>query len=143
MRPSRARVCVGLALLVAMGGVAATAQTQRPPAGQRLYTAPQAARGAGIYEQRCASCHGTLSAIVPEVAALLGDHTFRNRWRGRALAELFAVIQETMPQDDPGTLSPEQTVDLVAFILEGHRLPPGETPLGADVEQLRAVTFDP
>ena len=131
----RAAAAVALALAAATGGAAAAAQ-------DGVYTAEQAARGEALYGEQCASCHGPIRAIVPEVAALLGDHTFRNTWRGRRLAELFEFIRETMPQDAPGTLSPSQTADLVAHILSGNRLAAGETPLADDPERLPHILFE-
>lgn len=143
MRVLRAgAISVALALAGAVA-VPASAQAQTPSVGDGIYTAAQAARGQALYDQRCVSCHGTMGAIVPEVAALLADHTFRNRWRGRTLDELFELIRETMPQDAPGTLSSQQSADLVAHILSGNRLPPGETALTDDVERLRHLPFEP
>ena len=113
-----------------------------PGAQDGVYTAEQAARGEALYGEQCASCHGPIRAIVPEVAALLGDHTFRNTWRGRPLGELFAFIRETMPQDAPGTLTPPQAADLVAHILSGNRLAAAETPLPDDPEQLPQLLFE-
>ena len=121
---------------------AAAAGAAAPAAQDGVYTAEQAARGEALYDEQCVSCHGPIRAIVPEVAALLGDHTFRNTWRGRPLGELFAFIRETMPQDAPGTLTPQQTADLVAHILSGNRLPAGETPLADDPERLSHVLFE-
>jgi len=108
-----------------------------------IYTTAQAEQGQAVYDDQCVSCHGPLTAFVPEMAALLADHTFRNRWAGRSVGELFALIRDEMPQDAPGTLSPEQTADLVAYILSGNRLPAGEAPLTGDVEQLSRISFEP
>jgi len=107
-----------------------------------VYTTTQAERGASLYEARCLSCHGTLDAFFPEVAALLGDHTFRQRWQGRPLSELFQLVQVEMPQDAPGSLSVDETVQLVAYILEGNNLPPGQTALAPDTEALSGIAFD-
>ena len=96
-----------------------------------VYTTNQAERGASLYEAQCLSCHGTLDAFFPEVAALLGDHTFRQRW------------QVEMPQDAPGSLSVDETVQLVAYILEGNNLPSGQTALAPDTEALSGIAFDP
>ena len=136
MRPFRATgAAFGLAL-------AAAAPAAGPAAQDGVYTAEQAARGEPLYDEQCASCHGPIRAIVPEVAALLGDHTFRNTWRGRPLGELFAFIRETMPQDAPGTLTAQQTADLVAYILSGNRLAAGETALADDPERLYHTLFE-
>lgn len=136
----------GAAILALAAGVAAAALAQEPgPVSVRdgVYTAAQADRGEALYGEQCAVCHGAIRAIVPEMAALLGDHTFRNTWRGRSLGELFGYIRETMPQDAPGTLTAAQTAEIVAHVLRGNRLPAGETPLPEDEEALDAVPFDP
>lgn len=125
------------ALAVGAGGLAAGGQANG------LYTEAQADRGAELYADQCASCHGGLRAFVPEMAALLGDHTFRNRWNGRSLGELFALIRDEMPQDAPGTLSPDETASLVAHVLRGNRFPPGDAALPNDVETLNAIPFAP
>ena len=128
--------------LAPVGVVGVLAQTA-PAVRDGLYAAVQAERGQVVYDATCVYCHGELTAFVPEVAALLADHTFRNRWTGRSLGELFGLIRDEMPQDAPGTLSPEQTADLVAYILSGNRQPAGDVPLAGDVETLSQTLFEP
>ena len=133
----RLRVAAAAALACATAAAAAPLALQ-----DGVYTEEQAGRGEALYDAQCASCHGPIRAIAPEVAALLGDHTFRNTWRGRPLGELFAFIRETMPQDAPETLTPPQTADIVAYILSGNRLAAGETPLPDDPERLPHILFE-
>lgn len=136
----------GAAIPVLAAGVAATplAQAPDPPSVRDgVYTAEQADRGEALYDDRCAVCHGVIRAIVPEMAALLGDHNFRNAWRGRSLGELFGYIRETMPQDAPGTLTPGQTAEIVAHVLRGNRLPAGDAALAEDEETLNRIPFEP
>ena len=135
----------GAAALVLVGAGAAVPAEQpaAAPGAAAGYTAEQAERGGALYEEQCAECHGPIRAITPEMAALLGDHTFRSNWRGRSLGELFGMIIETMPQDAPGTLAPEEAASLVAFILQGNRVPVGETALPHDAAALAAIPFDP
>ena len=108
-----------------------------------IYTTAQAEQGQAIYDDQCVSCHGQLTAFVPEMAALIADHTFRDSWTGRSLGELFALIRDEMPQDAPGTLSAEQTADVVAYLLSGNRLPAGDAALPGDVERLSQIPFEP
>lgn len=136
----------GAAALAIVAGAAAAALAQASAAAgaqEGVYTAAQADRGAALYDEQCAVCHGAIRAIIPEMAALLGDHTFRNTWRGRSLGELFGYIRETMPQDAPGTLTAAQTAEIVAHVLRGNRLPAGETPLPEDEAALDGIPFDP
>lgn len=132
---------VAVALAVAAVAVPAT-QNQPRSVNDGVYTTAQAERGQVLYDDQCASCHGPLRAFVPAMAALLGDHTFRANWQGRSLAELFGLIQETMPQDAPGSLSPQQSAELVAYILSGNRKPAGDTPLADDLDQLDGILFE-
>ncbi len=108
-----------------------------------LYTTEQAKRGEVLFGDKCVSCHEGLRDLTPGMAALLGDHTFRSAWTGRPLSELFGTILETMPQDAPGTLSPDQSAELVAYILSGHRFPAGETALTTDLMALMEIPFEP
>ena len=108
-----------------------------------VYADVQADAGDALYGDRCTVCHGELRAIVPEMAVLLGDHTFRNTWRSRSLGELFEYIQETMPQDAPGTLTAAESAAIVAAILRGNRVAAGETPLPDDPAALHGIPFDP
>ena len=136
----------GAAILAILAGVAAVPRAQEPaPISVRdgVYTTGQADRGEVLYDGQCAVCHGAIRQFVPEMAALLGDHIFRNAWRGRSLGEMFGYIRETMPQDAPGTLTAVQTAEIVAHILRGNRLPAGEAPLPEDEEVLDAIPFNP
>lgn len=138
-------VCGAAALTLAVGAVALSAaqDPSAPSVRDGVYTDEQANRGEVLYDDQCAVCHGAIRQFVPEMAALLGDHNFRNAWRGRTLGEMFGYIRETMPQDAPGTLTAAETSEIVAHILRGNRLPAGETALPEDEEALNAIPFDP
>lgn len=133
----------GAVVALALAATAAPAAQSDPrSASDGVYTAEQAARGEALYDEQCASCHGPIRAFAPEMAALLGDHTFRARWQGRPLGELFDLIRGTMPQDAPGSLSSAQSAELVAYILSGNRKPAGPTPLADDAERLGRIRFE-
>ena len=135
--------CVVAAVTLSIGlGLPVRAQVPGRSVRDGVYGSLQADRGRVVYEERCVSCHGAMSSITPDMAALLSDHTFRARWAGRSLAELFELIRETMPQDEPGTLQPEQTTDLLAYILRSNRLPVGDLDLTSDLEGLGQISFD-
>ena len=134
-----------VATTTTLGSVGVVVPLAQAPLSVRdgIYTAAQAEQGRAIFDNQCVSCHGELSAFVPEMAALLADHTFRSRWEGRSLGELYSLILEEMPQDAPGTLSSEQTADLIAYLLSGNRLPAGDVALSGDVAQLSQIPFTP
>ncbi len=133
---ARGAARVGLCL-AAVGAAAAQAQ---PADG--LYANAQADRGKALYDEQCVVCHGALTQMSPDMAALLADHTFRARWTGRSLGELFELIQVEMPQDAPGSLSARQTTDLLAYILRGNKRPAGDVLLSEDAVALAEIPFD-
>src|SRR6188474_3460292 len=138
------RLLVPAAMILAAAVVTAVRAEQAPArsAKEGVYTTEQATHGKTTYDEKCASCHGNMATSTPEMAALLNDSGFQNLWRDRSLARLFSRIRETMPQDKPGTLSPEQTVDLIAYILSANQLPAGDVPLPQDLESLKEIRVD-
>jgi len=132
-----------LLLSIALASATMTAgQAPARSAKEGVYTTGQAERGKTAYDEKCASCHGSMASVTPDMAPLLNDSGFQNLWRQRSLAQLFARIRETMPQDKPNTLSPEETAALVAYILSGNQLPAGETALPTDLEVLKEIRVD-
>jgi mono/diheme cytochrome c family protein len=133
-----------LSAAIVLTAAAAVRSGQTPPrsAKEGVYTTEQANRGKPVYDGKCASCHGTMATVTPDMAPLLNDSGFQNAWRDRSLAQLFGRIRETMPQDKPNTLSPEETADLVAYVLRANQLPPGDTALPTDLEILKEIRVD-
>jgi mono/diheme cytochrome c family protein len=124
--------------------VAAAGAPQTPPRSAKdgVYTAAQANRGKAVYDEQCVECHGAMTSVTPDLAPLLGDYVFQAAWRNRSLTQLFDRIRDTMPQDKPRTLSPQQTIELIAYILSANGLPAGEIPLAHDVEMLKQIRMD-
>lgn len=117
----------------AVGTAAATTQ-------DGVYTQVQAIRGKKTYVEKCSSCHLTsLAGGVNESPALKGDE-FASHWSGKPLRELYSRIISTMPLSDPGTLSEKETLDVVAFILQGNGFPPGKAGLQSP-SQLSKIQF--
>ena len=137
-------VQVAAGILVAATAVAVARTQEIPPrsAKEGVYSAAQAKQGKGVYDEKCASCHGNMETVTPEMAAMLNDSGFQNLWRDRSLARLFSRIRETMPKDKPRTLSPEQTADLIAYILSANQLPAGDAALPSDLEILKDIRLD-
>src|SRR5262252_6176173 len=80
-----------------------------------VYSKAQAARGGAAYKDSCFVCHGETAKGGDSGPALSGE-SFMDDWNGRSVADLLEKISTTMPASDPGTLKPEQYVDLVAFL---------------------------
>jgi S-disulfanyl-L-cysteine oxidoreductase SoxD len=135
------------ALVIATAVVAAAANPVRllQPANtvkEGVYTKEQAERGKPMYEKKCAECHGSMTTVSPAMAPLLNDYSFQLAWKDRSVGEFFERIRETMPQNEPGSLSPQETSDIVAYILSANQVRPGNQALSADVEALKQIRLD-
>jgi mono/diheme cytochrome c family protein len=119
-------------------GLRAQRGTPTPVAGTTLagvYSAAQATRGKNVYAGMCRSCH------TPESHT---GETFRKWWEKKRLADLFQFIGEKMPKNDPGTLSYEDTADVVAYLLRMNAMPAGKDELPPDsaaLAKIRIVTI--
>ena len=98
--------------------------------GGGLYADAQAKQGEAVYKGICAECHGLnlRGAVGPAVAG----PRFVARWKDKGVADVFDKIKTTMPQSAPGSLTPEQYADVLAFILSSNRYPGGAAELTAD-----------
>jgi quinoprotein glucose dehydrogenase len=130
------RVIAGLVLLAC---VTLAAQQSRS-SWSGVYTAEQAVAGEKIYFEKCASCHGADLAGIERAPALSGG-SFVDSWHGQDLRRLLDRI-DTMPPAAPKSLSPAESVALLAFLLRATGMPSGATPLPADRAQLAGVTFE-
>jgi thiosulfate dehydrogenase len=76
---------------------------------------PQA--GKKIYAAQCASCHGTDGAGVPPVLpALWGNNSYNDGAGMNNPSKMSAFLIHNMPQDHPGTLTPQQAYDVAAYV---------------------------
>ncbi len=106
-----------------------------------VYTADQAQQGKAIYGKQCAMCHGAALLGVGQIAPLAGDDFMAN-WTGKTLADLYANIQTTMPTSQPGSLKPEETVQILAYILSTNTFPTGRAELPKVFDSLKAIHID-
>lgn len=106
-----------------------------------VYTKAQAARGRTVYAEECMKCHGeTLDG--GEAGPGLAGTIFVERWNGKTVGKLFAVIRKSMPSDDPGNLSMRQYSDLVAYILSMNEFPTGAKELERDTAALEEIRIE-
>ena len=103
-----------------------------------VYTEPQAKRGSAVYESNCLSCHAATLGGSESGPALVGSDFFA-KWKDLSIGDLFDQIYTTMPLDSPGRLSPQQTADVLAFILSKNEQPAGQQELPTDVAALRKM----
>jgi hypothetical protein len=138
-RPAALVLAASLLLLVTV--VERSAEAQSPartaPAGRStlsgVYTVAQANRGEGTYSAICVSCH----PYVTYTGA-----TFRQHWEGKTVFDLYDQVSQLMPKNEPGSLTPKEYVDVIAFILQLNKMPPGKTELPADPVALRRIRVE-
>jgi mono/diheme cytochrome c family protein len=105
-----------------------------------IYTAEQAARGKEKAVAACAECHGEM--MEGGLAPTLKGEDFIGHWYDAKLRELADKVTLTMPQQAPGTLSPEEYADVMAYLLEVNGFPAGQTPLSlTPPESLDTITI--
>ncbi len=106
-----------------------------------VYTQEQANRGGALYAQRCARCHAP-DLTGGEIAPALNGAEFKSNWTGLSVDDLFERIKVSMPQDNPGSLSRQQTADVLAFVLSKGGFPAGKTELAREAEVLKGIRFE-
>lgn len=125
-----------LAACVLVAGV--TGAAAQAPA---IFTAAQAGAGSTIFAQQCATCHG--ASLEGVAGPALKGPVFRQMASAQALnaQSLLKVISESMPQDNPASLSPAQYAALVAFILQQNGYPAGDSELSAQTPGLKDLNL--
>lgn len=119
--------------------LAAVASAQSPAAPRSvregLFTEAQAARGRVAYEKGCAECHmADLSGH--EYAGSLAGFGFQLKWQDASLGELFGRIR-SMPLGRPGSMSGQEYIDILAYVLARNTYPAGANELTAAVASQR------
>jgi len=105
-----------------------------------VYSEAQAGRGKKLYITHCASCHqeGLQGA---DLAPALKGEDFNLRWIDHSMQEMVERVATTMPQDAPNSLKPQETVDIVAYMLQVNRFPPGSAELSTEAAALKTIVF--
>lgn len=129
-----------IAMLAASAAAVAALAASPVDTNAGIYAAAQSARGATVYATHCAACHG---ATLGGGAAPTLNGPFWSSWNGRSVGELFQLIQGSMPQDAPASLSDADYAAVVAHLLARGGYPAGATDLPADPARLATITIGP
>jgi quinoprotein glucose dehydrogenase len=131
----RKTLVAGAVLGSAALGLAVTLVAQTSPRTVRdgVFSAEQAARGAGVFESVCANCH--------EIAELVGPDAYLDEVDGQPLWETFDYISTEMPEDDPASLRLEEYAAVLAYLFSVYGLPSGSAELSVERESLEAITI--
>ena len=126
-------VALTLALVLGSAWISLLAQTPPPRKSVRdgLYTTEQASRGMTAYVKHCAECHAR-DLGGHEYAGPLAGFGFQLKWQDASVAELFGRVR-SMPLGRAGTLTREEYVDIVAYLLQQNTYPAGQAELTGSV----------
>ena len=132
-RAKRARTaCFVGTMLLGVAAFASTDQGTEKSVRDGVYTKPQADRGATAFDMRCLACHGDTKFGASVI----------DKWDGQHVAELFMFMSTSMPEDNPGSVRPEQYADILAYFFSSRGLPAGEAELVPDVEVLKHIRIE-
>ena len=105
-----------------------------------IYSDAQAARGEKVYGTSCVTCHGDDLSGGGQTPPLAGKE-FNSDWNDLSMGDLYDRTHLSMPADKPGSLTPEQTVDVIAYLLKKGSFPAGQADLPTDTAALKAIKF--
>lgn len=108
-----------------------------------VYTEVQAQRGSEVNQSFCIDCHGSTLRGGTFGGPPLAGGFFMFKWGEKSLQELYDYMRANMPLGRPGTLSSQQYLDMVAFILEANEFPPGDADLQIDRLPRVVILDDP
>jgi mono/diheme cytochrome c family protein len=143
---ARGRIWIIAGLIVAMsaclGGAMRSAKAASPASAKNIwdgvYTDDQAARGKAQYNTSCSSCHMEDLSGSGQALPLAGD-AFTDVWEGQTMADLLGLVQGTMPQDKPGSLTPEAALDVITYVIQVNKFPSGKEELKNDPDALKNI----
>jgi cytochrome c5 len=144
IRRGRIWIVAGLvgAMCACLGGAIRSARAASPEPAKTIwdgvYTDDQAARGKAQYNTSCSSCHMDDLSGSGQALPLAGD-AFTDVWEGQTMADLLGLVQGTMPQDKPGSLTPEAALDVISYVLQYNKLPSGKEELKNDPDALKNI----
>ena len=111
-----------------------------------VYTTAQSKRGEEFYSGACAQCHGARlnGAAQPDQppSPAIARVAFLRKWAGKPVAELFVYVHDDMPPDAPGTLTNQQTSDVIAHMFAVSTIPAGDKELPADPGALGNIVIE-
>ncbi len=111
-----------------------------------VFTEAQAERGQTVYSGACSSCHGRRLNGAPDDPDMrstspLARARFLRVWEGRSLATLFEYTRATMPESNPGSLTNDEFVDVIAYMLSVGGMPVGDDELRPDPRSLARIVI--
>ena len=141
--PTTSRLHIGCAFAILFPLVLAVfvyAQDAPRTVWDGVYNEEQAQRGRAVFLDQCSNCHGRDLEGADMTPPLTGG-AFMANWDGLTLGDLADRIRVSMPMNSPGSLSRQQTVDVVAYILRFDQFPAGKEELPRETPALKQILF--
>ena len=98
--------------------VSASAAAEPKTINEAVYSKDQAEVGEELYKDNCLTCHDK-KYFRPVL----------KRWQGQPLGLFYTVMAASMPESNPGSLTDDQYLDILAYILSLSRYPAGDAAL--------------
>ena len=96
----------------------------------RIYSKQQAKMGESLYKDNCLICHDK-KYFRPVFRA----------WEDQSLHTFYLVMSSSMPESNPGSLSRQEYIDILAYMLSLNRYSPGKEVLLPSTEILSNITI--
>jgi ubiquinol-cytochrome c reductase cytochrome c subunit len=134
----------GVVFLVSAGAAVKTIAQAPAGAGSSgggIYTEDQAKRGEAVSNKFCTSCHGP-ELSGGEAGPTLVGLEFLGNWNSLTAGDFYDRVHSTMPADAPGTLTPQQTSDVMAYVFKLNKFPAGTSELPIDLAALKGIKIE-
>ncbi|MDX1384499.1 MAG: cytochrome c [Thermoanaerobaculia bacterium] len=135
-------ILVALCTVVAAAGLVVPVAAQGPPVSvwDGIYTEEQAARGEPLYHASCAECHGS-ELEGGEMGAPLAGSDFMWAWNELTVGDLFERLRVSMPEANPKSMTNQEKVDVLAYMLARNDIPAGAEELEPSTAKLKPILF--
>jgi mono/diheme cytochrome c family protein len=139
IRPTAPALCAGVAFVFGAHPSAVTLAGELTPP---VFSQAQADRGADVYRDNCATCHGEHLNDGAFAGALKGP-AFKRDWNAKTLGALGQFIQSQMPPGKAGQLTSDQYTDLIAFLISANGVKAGGSDLPSDPKTWERLAASP
>lgn len=107
-----------------------------------VYTVEQRDAGRALYAKHCVTCHGAHLRGSPGGPRIVGP-VLNDKYDGAPLSAYYDYVRYAMPKGQIGSLTEQQYVDVIAFVLSVHGAPAGEARLEPDADLLDSIIIGP
>jgi mono/diheme cytochrome c family protein len=111
-------------LLIAL--LASAACSGSPSASADQTAGQLAEQGKVVFEPHCSKCHGAEGQGITAPAIIGSANNLANYQNGKGLYDFISTL---MPNDKPGSLTPQQYLDVESYLLLQNQFVQANTPI--------------